>query len=559
MFSMGSGDTRCPRCDAALPADARFCPACGYAATRLSEGDVLDGKYEILGKLGEGGMGEVYRARHIHLDEIRVIKVTKPDSSGPGNEPRRFQEEARLATLVRHPNVAALYDFSRLPDGSFYMVWEYIDGVTLEEWLRRHGPLTAAETIDVASQILSGLSEIHAQGIVHRDLSPDNILLRKGADGRLQAKIIDLGIAKRIASESLARTGTGMFLGKLKYCSPEQAGTLPRGASLDPRSDLYSFGVVLYEMVAGRAPFEASTPEGYLGQHLHAPPPPLDVSTLPSGLGRDFAAIVTRALEKNRERRFRDASEFRTALQALRPAPMPGENPSFGARDRAVRTAAVAVAVLVILAAGLVLLGRGRGGSPGHVAAPFEATPPEASATPTPIAPPPEVAGAPPTAGPDAAELPPSRASSRGVVDPSEAGTASTPAAARPLEASPTPAAASGEAPPEVPLRMDEEGAQRFHRFWKRWRTFPPERQSVESRTAARLANRFVSAYPDDPLAGELRRDLPGILAGGARRELGAGHPRIAARYYHAYRELESAPADADLDRLFAGVRAAPE
>ncbi len=129
-------------------------------------------------------MGEVYRARHLHLDEIRIIKVTKPDAAGEGLEPRRFQDEARLATLVRHPNVAALYDFSRLPDGSYYMVWEFIDGITLEEWLRRNGPLPAARALEVARQILAGLAEIHAQGIVHRDLSPDNIMLRERADGR---------------------------------------------------------------------------------------------------------------------------------------------------------------------------------------------------------------------------------------------------------------------------------------------------------------------------------------------------------------------------------------
>src|SRR4029077_18207527 len=244
---MTAPERTCPRCAAPLAAAARFCPACGQASMRLTPGQILDGKYEILDKLAEGGMGEVYRARHLHLDEIRIIKVTKPDAAGEGFEPRRFQAEARLATLVRHPNVAALYDFSRLPDGSFYMVWEFIDGITLEEWLRRHGPLPAARALEVARQILAGLGEIHAQGIVHRDLSPDNILLREGAESRLQAKIIDLGIAKRVAADPLERTGTGLFLGKLKYCSPEQAGALPRGEMLDARSDLYSFGVVLYE------------------------------------------------------------------------------------------------------------------------------------------------------------------------------------------------------------------------------------------------------------------------------------------------------------------------
>src|SRR4029077_2535093 len=174
---MTAPERTCPRCAAPLAAAARFCPACGLGLSRLSPGEVLDGKYEIPDKIGEGGMGEVYRARHLHLDEIRIIKVTKPDSSGAPAQPRRFQEEARLATLVRHPNVAALYDFSRQPDGSFYMVWEVIDCVTLEHWLKSRGPLAPDRALDVARQVLAGLAEIHAQGIVHRDLSPDNIML----------------------------------------------------------------------------------------------------------------------------------------------------------------------------------------------------------------------------------------------------------------------------------------------------------------------------------------------------------------------------------------------
>ncbi|MBC8647321.1 MAG: protein kinase, partial [Thermoanaerobaculia bacterium] len=308
----------CPRCGAGVPRDARFCPSCGYATARVVPGQTLDGKYEILDKIGEGGMGEVYRARHLHLEEIRIIKVTKPGALGEDADTRRFQQEARLATLVRHPNVAALYDFSRLPDGSYYMVWEFIDGITLEEWLRRNGPLAAPQALLVARQILSGLAQIHAQGIVHRDLSPDNIMLRETPDGLL-AKIIDLGIAKRMAAETLNMTGTGMFVGKLKYCSPEQAGSLARGESVDARSDLYSFGVVLYEMLTGKAPFEAQTPEAYLGKHLHTPAPPLDTSRLPGSVGRELAAIVQRALEKRRERRFRDAREFLAALERLQP------------------------------------------------------------------------------------------------------------------------------------------------------------------------------------------------------------------------------------------------
>src|SRR5262249_15553169 len=166
------------------------------------------------------------------------------------------------------------------------------------------------------------------QGIVHRDVSPDNILVRPGRDGGLVAKIIDLGIAKRVAAESLAMTGTGLFIGKLKYCSPEQAGALPEGTALDGRSDLYSFGVVLYEMLAGRPPFEAQTPEAYLGKHLHAAAPPLDTSRLPAKSGPTLSAIVRKALEKNRDKRFASARDFAAAPRRAAPDPTTPVPPS---------------------------------------------------------------------------------------------------------------------------------------------------------------------------------------------------------------------------------------
>src|SRR6266508_3435777 len=303
MLPMPQSETICPRCGAGIPSPARFCPACGYAAARLTPGQTLDGKSEILAKIAEGGMGKVYKARHLHLEEIRIIKVTKPDALGEGLHPRRFQEEARMATLVRHPNVAALYDFSRLPDGSYYMVWEFIDGVTLEEWMRGYGPLPLSQALDVSRQVLAGLAEIHAQGIVHRDLSPDNILVRENRDGRLVAKIIDLGIAK---------------------------------------------------LLAGRPPFESQTPEGYLGKHLHSAPPPLDTRRLPAGTGPALASIVMRALEKERDRRFSSAGEFAAALERIGPVSAgPVETLSAGAGGRAGNRAfPLWVAATLLVAAG---------------------------------------------------------------------------------------------------------------------------------------------------------------------------------------------------------------
>jgi eukaryotic-like serine/threonine-protein kinase len=559
MARMETADSRCPRCSAEVPREARFCPSCGNAATRLAPGQILDGKYEILDKLAEGGMGQVYRAQHIHLDEIRIIKVTKSDPLGEGPEPLRFQEEARLATLVRHPNVAALYDFSRLPDGSFYMVWEFIDGVTLEEWIRRNGAMPLPQAIEVARQVLMGLGEIHLQGIVHRDLAPDNIMLRPGARGELRAKIIDLGIAKRVAAEARQMTSTGIFLGKLKYCSPEQAGALPRGETVDGRSDLYSFGVVLYEMLTGRPPFEAETPEAYLGQHLHTPPPPLDISRLPAGVGAPLADILKQALQKSRNRRFRDADEFRRALERLK---LPEDDsaaltvaPGF---RRAVWPVGAAAAALILLAATATYLVIHRWSPrPAPETVPTPAVAAASAPLQTPV---PGSGAAEDVPAARVAESPsvPSRGSSRTVADPSEAGVVRAPAEARsglPRSFAPEPTAEEVvESSPDLPARMDGESAQRFRRFVKHWSMLPVERQSNQAMYLSRGANLFVAAYPDDPLSGDLRRSLPGTLKELAEKEIDALRPRVAMRFYEAYRRFEFAPKDPDLDQRFAAL-----
>jgi len=313
-----STPAHCVECGKPVPEGGRFCPACGAASISVSGGEVIDGKYEILEKIGEGGMGEVYRARHLHLDEIRIIKVMKPGAVADATQQRRFQEEARMATVVRHPNVAALYDFSRLPSGAYYMVSEFIDGITLHQKIERSAALPAGEAIDISLQVLSGLAQIHQAGIVHRDLSPDNIMVSETGGGGVVAKIIDLGIAKRLVAGQPGMTGTGMFLGKLRYCSPEQAGGLAEGEALDGRSDLYSFGAVLYEMLTGENLFAAQTPEGYLLKHLHEPAPEIDSKRLPAEYGPALAAVVRRALEKDRSRRFQSADEFARALSSLR-------------------------------------------------------------------------------------------------------------------------------------------------------------------------------------------------------------------------------------------------
>ncbi|MCZ7652063.1 MAG: serine/threonine protein kinase [Thermoanaerobaculia bacterium] len=218
-------------------------------------GSVLDGKYEILERLGAGGMGEVFRVRHVHLHEQRVIKILRQDKAADPTAIQRFSQEARIATQIKHPNVAILYDFSRLDDGSFYMVWEHIEGEDVGTWLRAKGPFPIQLAVELGIQGLRGLEAIHSAGVIHRDISPDNLMITRDVKGRALLKIIDLGLAKNLSAGSgnLEITQAGMFMGKLMYCSPEQAGSLKEGA-IDHRSDLYSYGAVLYEMVCGLPP-----------------------------------------------------------------------------------------------------------------------------------------------------------------------------------------------------------------------------------------------------------------------------------------------------------------
>ena len=215
------------------------------AASGLSPGTLLDGKYEILGLLGVGGMGEVYKASHVHLGAFRCIKVIKAALIAEESYRARFLREARLATQVHHPNVAVVHDFSVMPDGTSYMVTEYIDGTTVHEWAAQNGRFPLPLAIEVATQVLTGLDAIHRRGLLHRDISADNVMLAFDGDEHLVVKIIDLGVAKDVSGPNVDTTQAGVFVGNPKYMSPEHLGELEEGEALDGRADLYSLGVVL--------------------------------------------------------------------------------------------------------------------------------------------------------------------------------------------------------------------------------------------------------------------------------------------------------------------------
>lgn len=281
-------------------------------------GSVLDGKYEIVQPLGSGGMGEVYLVRHLHLQETRVIKILRQDLAADPSLQKRFMREARLATQIKHPNVAILYDFSRLDDGSFYMVWEHIQGEEIGERLRRAGPFPVPVAVQLGIQALRGLEAIHASGVIHRDLSPDNLMIMEDRRGQPALKIIDLGLARTLeADANFEITQVGMFMGKLQYCSPEQAGASSSGQPLDGRSDIYSLGQVLYEMIAGRPPFDSENQAGFIFKRLAEDPLPLVGRNPDVEVPVELDRVVRKALERDRERRYPDVASFIQALERV--------------------------------------------------------------------------------------------------------------------------------------------------------------------------------------------------------------------------------------------------
>jgi len=273
----------------------------------------IDGKYEILGKLREGGMGAIYKVRHRLLDEVRVVKVIRSSQAeAVGEAADRFLSEARSAIKLRHPNVAVLHDFAVADDGQAFIVMEYIDGWNLLDLLSGYGPPPISLTIEIARQSLKALGYLHRHKIVHRDVSPDNLMLTRDVDGHPLIKLIDLGIAKAMEGQG-GLTTTGVFLGKPRYGSPERFG----GGAWDERSDLYSFGVVFYELLTGRVPVTGNDPASLMAGHLFRPP--LDFAeTDPEGrVPPELRSLAFQALAKKPEERIASAEAFVWELTML--------------------------------------------------------------------------------------------------------------------------------------------------------------------------------------------------------------------------------------------------
>lgn len=327
----------CLRCHEDFDEQAPECPSCGDKVTdfqRTYSSRLLDGKYELVTRLGLGGMGEIFKVRHVHLNEERVVKIMRANIATDDDALQRFLHEARLSTMIKHRNLAMLYDFATLEDGSYYMVWEFIDGSNVQKWITTNGAIPPRIVVEISLQALAGLNALHEMGVIHRDISPENIMITQDYQEKLLCKVIDFGIAKQLSEGESGQglTQTGMFLGKLKYASPEQAGFLKEGEQLDARSDLYSYGIVMYEMLAGRAPFVSTNPQSYILKHATEKPVPISEINPNVKVPPKLESIVFKILEKDRNKRHENALDLIRELEEIREEIPPDEKLGVGER-----------------------------------------------------------------------------------------------------------------------------------------------------------------------------------------------------------------------------------
>lgn len=272
----------------------------------------LEEKYEIVAKLGEGGMGAVYKVRHKVLGKLRVIKTIRPQLQSDQDLQNRFLREAQVAAGLRHPNIAAVHDCAFTKDGTAYIVMEHIEGQNLRDYQRSGGRLVVDQVVEVGRQALDALGYLHSKNFVHRDISTDNMMI-SWHDGLPTVTLIDLGLAKSLES-SQWQTKTGMVVGKVRYISPEQLNAGVDGVEVDARSDLYSMGVVLYELLTGLFPITGQDDMSMIAGHLYRPPRPFEETDPKAKIPSPLRAVVMRALEKKADFRWPSAREFGQAL-----------------------------------------------------------------------------------------------------------------------------------------------------------------------------------------------------------------------------------------------------
>lgn len=283
-------------------------------------GTLIGDRYRVQARIGEGGMGLVYRAEHIHMKKIVALKLLHREMGEREEAVRRFEREAQSASRLSHPSIVAVTDFGKAQSGELFLVMEYVAGESLAAALEREGRFPLRRALEIVRMVLRGLAHAHAAGVIHRDLKPPNIMLvaTPGLPGAQGVKILDFGIAK-MSSESVSETDgagptaltqIGMIFGTPSYMSPEQA----TGQDTDGRVDIYACGVILYEMLAGRKPFVADDLVKIMALQVTAPPPPFAKTAPDAHVPAAIETVVRRALEKDRARRYQSAQEFLNAL-----------------------------------------------------------------------------------------------------------------------------------------------------------------------------------------------------------------------------------------------------
>ena len=305
----------CASCEKEMEADGHSCPECGLRLAKLGEetlvGQTLDDRYEVLEELGRGGMGVVYRVRQKYLDRDLALKVLRRSLLDDPNNAKRFLLEARAASSLSSPHTVTVYDFGVSDDGRLYFTMELLEGETVGDLLQRQGPLEYTTAVALVMQACSSLAEAHERGIWHRDLKPDNMFLTREPGGDLHLKILDFGLA-RLEGTPQVETTAGVVRGTAFYLSPEQA----LSGRIDGRSDIYSLGVTLYEMLAGEPPFTGETPVGICNNHLTRSPPDISEKNPGVNVPVALADTVMQALKKSPGERPQTVQEFAEALAA---------------------------------------------------------------------------------------------------------------------------------------------------------------------------------------------------------------------------------------------------
>lgn len=274
-------------------------------------GGVLDGRYRLLARLSDGGVGMVYKAEHLWMRRLVAIKFLHRKATASPEAVKRFAREARLVSQIHSPHCVRVHDFARAPDGTFYLVMELIQGEDLRTLLQREGRLGVKRAAPIFEQVLAALGAAHQVGVVHRDMKPENVMLQHEPGGLL-VKILDFGIARRgsaFGDNTAELTLPGRTVGTPEYMAPEQA----QGLTVDGRADQYAVGCMLFEALTGRRPFEAEDPFELMRAHVHAPPPRVRerVPEVPVSV----EVVIRRALAKTPGERYADAASFGEALR----------------------------------------------------------------------------------------------------------------------------------------------------------------------------------------------------------------------------------------------------